>query len=156
MLESRVEKCENGFVINVNGDRVPMYAYLSYQPEKAKYEDFKKVGVRLFSTGVYAGDRGINQITALRSFRPGFYREGDRFDFSAADEDFRRIVGDSRPGEIYLLPRLMLEMPKWWEDAHPRAQCRDAQGMSVHLSFSSGEWLAACSHVMERFQRWLE
>lgn len=156
MLESRIEACENGFVINVNGDRVPMYAYLSYQPEKARYEDFKKVGVRLFSVGVYAGDRGINQITALRPFRPGFYREGERFDFSAADADFRRIVGDSRPGEIYLLPRLMLEMPKWWENAHPQAQCLDAQGMSVHLSFSSDEWLGACEHVMEHFQHWLE
>ncbi len=156
MLNSRIERRGSGFVINVNGDAVPTYAYVSYQPAKARYEDFKAAGVRLFSTGVYAGDRGINQSSGLRPFRPGFFLGEDAYDFRYVDEDFRLIVGNRAPGEVYILPRLMLEMPKWWEDAHPEAWCLDAQGVSVHCSFSSDDWLSACARVMARFEVWLE
>ena len=155
MLNSRIVRRGSGFAIDVNGDIVPTYAYVSYQPQNAKYEDFKRAGVRLFSTGVYTGDRGINQGSGLRPFRPGFYKGPDEFDFQYVDEDFRRIVGDSQPGEAYILPRLMLEMPSWWENEHMDECCLSAQGAPVHMSFSSEAWLRECEKVMRRFQEWL-
>lgn len=155
MLESRVVRHGAMFLFEVNGQPLPPYAYLSYQPAKADYAGFRSAGVRLFFAAVYAGDRGINQVSGIRPFRPGFWKGPGAFDFSAVEEDFRRIVGDAAPGEVYLIPRLVLELPGWWEDMHPEALCRDAQGTPLHASFSSPAWLGACTEAMEAFQAWL-
>ena len=76
---------------------------------------------------IYAGDRGINQNSGIRPFRPGFWKGPGEYDFSAVDEDFRLILGDSKPGENYLIPRLMIEPPSWWDKANPGELARDAQ-----------------------------
>ncbi len=155
MVKSRIVLRGAGFLIEANGELLPPYAYLSYQPAKACYASFREAGVKLFSVAVYAGDRGINLRSGIRPFRPGFWKGPDMFDFSAVDEDFRLIVGGAKPGEVYLLPRLMLELPNWWEDAHPGALCRDVQGTPLHVSYSAPEWLEACREAMERFHAWL-
>ena len=154
-MRSRIRRHNSGFMIEAEGQSLLPFAYVSYQPSKARYEDFKAVGYRLFSVCVYAGDRGINPFSGLRPFRPGFWRGEDDFDFSAADEDFRLIVGQSRPGEVFLLPRINLEPPSWWENAHPEAWCLDACGKPMHCSFSSNVWLDACEYALRRFQDWL-
>jgi len=35
-------------LLEVDGKQIPMYGYMSYQPEKACYGDFRKAGVHLF------------------------------------------------------------------------------------------------------------
>jgi TPR repeat protein len=72
------------------GKQTPLYGYMTYQPQKARYEDFKEAGVELFFCAVYVGDRGINPNSGTRPFRPGFWKGYGEYDFSWADEDFRR------------------------------------------------------------------
>ena len=134
-MKSKIIRNNEIFLLEIDGQSIPMYGYMSYQPEKACYEAFKNVGVKLFFTAVYAGDRGINQNSGIRPFRPGFWKGYGEYDFSTAEADFRRIIGNSRPGEIYLIPRLMVEPPSWWEAENPDELCRDAQGTPVHQSY---------------------
>lgn len=155
-MESKIIRNNEIFLLEIDGKTVPMYGYMSYQPEKASYEAFKKAGVHLFFTAVYAGDRGINQNSGIRPFRPGFWKGYDAYDFSAVERDFRTILGDSRPGEDYLIPRLMVEPPAWWEAANPDELCRDAQGTPIHQSYCSEKWKADTERMMEAFQKWLE
>jgi len=155
-MKSRIIRKNELFLLEIDGKPVPMYGYMSYQPDKARYEDFKNAGVHLFFTGVYAGDRGINQYSGIRPFRPGFWKGYDRYDFSAVEHDFRLILGDSKPGENYLIPRLMVEPPAWWEDANPGELCRDAQGTPVHHSYCSVKWKRDTEHMLEAFRDWLE
>ena len=155
-MKSKIVRNNELFLLEIDGKTVPMYGYMSYQPEKACYEDFKNAGVHLFFTGVYAGDRGINQNSGIRPFRPGFWKGYDRYDFSAVEHDFRLILGDSKPGENYLIPRLMVEPPSWWEDANPDELCRDAQGTPVHHSYCSEKWKRDTEHMLEAFRDWLE
>ncbi|GHU74707.1 hypothetical protein AGMMS49992_16950 [Clostridia bacterium] len=156
MINSRIIRHDSGFLIEADGKHIPPYAYISYQPSKADYTGFQKAGVRLYSTGVYAGDRGINPVSGIRPFRPGFWKGPDTFDFSAVDEDFRKIVLDAAPGEVYLLPRLMLEPPSWWEAAHPEAVCRDYQGAPLRVSYAEPGFSRAMEPPMRAFQVWLE
>ncbi len=155
MIHSRILSHGSGFLLEVGGKRLPLYAYMSYQPSHASYDVMCRQGVQLFCAAVYAGDLGINPASGIRPFRPGFWRGPDEFDFSAAEEDFRRIVGDAAPGSVYLLPRLVLNPPLWWEKAHPEALARDFAGRPMRQSFSSPVWLEACRSVMARWQQWL-
>ena len=156
MLNSRIVRRGEGFLLEVNGERLPLYGYLTYQPEKGCYEAFKRAGVRLFFCTVYAGDRGINQLSGIRPFRPGFWKGYGQYDFSRVDSDLRRIVGDSRPGEIFIIPRIMTEAPSWWDGENPEELCRDAHGTPLHQSFSSQKWLADVEAMLNDFRRWLE
>lgn len=156
MIQSRIVRQSEAFLLEADGRRLPLYAYMSYQPSKACYPAFRQAGVRLFCVSVYAGDRGINPGSGIRPFRLGFWKAPGSFDFSAVEEDFRLAVGTAAPGEAFLLPRLMLELPSWWEDRHPQALCRDASGLPLHASFSAPEWLEAQAEAMEAFQAWLE
>lgn len=156
MVESRIVRVGDTFLLEADGQRLPLYAYMSYQPAKACYGAFRQAGVRLFCVSVYAGDRGINPVSGIRPFRPGFWKAPGVFDFSYVEEDFRLAVGAAAPGEVFLLPRLMLEPPGWWEDQHPQALCRDFSGLALHTSFSSPEWLSAQEEAMRAFKDWLE
>ena len=142
-------------VLTINGVSVPPCAYMSYQAEKADYAGFAQAGYKLLFVPVYAGDRGINPFSGIRPFYPGFWKGENRYDFSAAEEVFRLAVGSFKPGEVWILPRLMLEPPSVWEYSHPDELCRDAAGASVHQSYSSAVWLKDTFAAMQAFQDWL-
>lgn len=154
-MKSKIIRNNEIFLLEIDGRAIPMYGYMSYQPEKACYEAFKQAGVNLFFTAVYAGDRGINQNSGIRPFRPGFWKGYGQYDFSTAEADFRRIIGNSRPGEVYLIPRLMVEPPSWWETENPDELCRDAQGTPVHHSYCSDKWKRDTEIMLEAFRDWL-
>ena len=102
-------------VLTVNGREVAPCGYMSYQAEKADYAGFVRAGYRLLFVPVYAGDRGINPFSGIRPFYPGFWKGEGRFDFTAAEKVLRLAVGGFRPGEVWIIPRLMLEPPTFWE-----------------------------------------
>ncbi len=136
--------------------QLPLYAYMTYQPAKGCYSDFLDAGVRLMSVAVYAGDRGINPFSSIRPFRPGFMAAPGEYDFRWLDEDLCLATAGRKKGEVYVLLRVMLEMPLWWEESHPEARCLDAAGVPLHCSFSSEEWLSACVDVLDAMHRHLE
>ena len=158
MIESRIVRSGDRFVIEIDGKRIAPMAYMSYQPAAADYARFTADGFKLLFVSVYAGDRGINPHSGLRSMRPGFWKgeNEDQCDFSSVDEDFRIAVQGHEPGEVYIIPRIMLEVPLWWEKAHPDELCRDFSGASLHQSFSSQKWFDDAERVMAWFQNWLE
>ena len=156
-MQSRIVKNGELYLLEVEGGKqMPLYGYMTYQPKKARYEDFKEAGVELFFCAVYAGDRGINPNSGTRPFRPGFWKGYREYDFSYADEDFRRVVGQSKPGEVYIIPRLMIETPTWWDLANPDEVSCDAQGTPLHESFASEKWMADTEVMLQDFQNWLE
>jgi len=140
----------------VNGKSVTPCGYMSYQVEKADYEGFKKAGYQLLFFPIYTGDHGINPRSGTRPFYPGFWVGENQYDFSAAKECFQIVIGNSKPGEIWVIPRLMLEPPSFWVKSHPTELCRDASGSSLRQCYSSEVWLQDTVHVMEVFQQWLE
>ena len=155
MVTSRVIQKGRANLLEINGKPMIPYGYMSYQPEKADYAGFADAGVRLFFLPVYAGDRGINPESGTKPFYDGFWKGPDEYDFSAADRLYRIAVGDRMPGEIYVIPRVMLEPPSFWEKAHPEELARDFAGASVHQSYSSKVWMKDTVKAMEAFGRWL-
>ena len=119
-MESRIVKQGELYLLEVEGGkRMPLYGYMTYQPPKARYEDFKEAGVELFFCAVYAGDRGINQQSGIRPFMDGFWKGYEQYDFTPVEKVFRRVLDGCKVGEAYLIPRLMVEPPIWWEAENP-------------------------------------
>ena len=154
-MRSRIVRNNHIHLIEINGQLHPLYGYMSYQPEKACYAAFREAGVRLFFAPVYAGDRGINQQSGVRPFLPGFWKGEGSYDFSMVDQVFRRVLVSCRPGEAYLIPRLMVEPPSWWEHENPTELCRDAQGTPVHHSYCSEKWFHDTEIMMSAFNDWI-
>ena len=155
-MRSRIVRKDHIHLLEIDGQLHPLYGYMSYQPEKACYEAFREAGVKLFFAPVYAGDRGINQQSGIRPFMPNIWKGYGQYDFSIADQVFRRVLSGCRPGEVYLIPRLMVEPPAWWEKENPDELCRDAQGTPVHHSYCSEKWFHDTEIMMTAFRDWIQ
>ena len=147
---SRIERDGDRFDLSVNGERVPLYGYMTYLPGRGKYEDFARAGVRLMFVPIYMGDRGINQNTATRPMQKGFWTGEGRYDFTPVEEAFRLASA----GGAYLVPRIMTEPPFWWDRAHPEELCRSFQGEPAHASFSSRRRLMDVTAALQAFWDW--
>lgn len=154
-MKSRIVRKDHIHLIEINGQLHPLYGYMSYQPDKACWEAFREAGVKLFFAPVYAGDRGINQQSGIRPFLPNIWLGYGQYDFSAAEQVFRQIIGRCKPGEVYIIPRLMVEPPSWWEKENPTELCLDAQGTPVHHSCCSKKWLHDTEIMMTAFRGWI-
>ena len=107
MVTSRVIRQGDACILEINGTPAMPYGYMTYQPEKADYAMMREKGVKLLFFPVYAGDRGINPESGIRPFHDGFWTGEDRYDFRAADEAFRAVIGNAKPGEVYVIPHII-------------------------------------------------
>ena len=127
-------------VIDVDGRTVLPIAYMSYAPIKENYAKMRDRGVKLFMFPIYAGDEGINMESGLRPLADNFFKGYGQYDFSMVD----RVLGYIAPtgGEdVYIIPRVCLEPPIWWQRMHPEEVARDSRGEEQRESFASKLWL---------------
>ena len=144
---------KNGLpVLKINEEEILPCGYMSYAIDKADYSGFIASGYKLIFVPVYAGDRGINPMSGIRPFYPGFWVGKDRYDFSAVEENFKKVIADRKPGDIFIIPRVMVEPPSFWEKENPDELCRDFSGKSVHQSYSSDVWFHDTEKAMAALQ----
>ena len=147
---------KNGLpMLKINDETICPCGYMSYQIDKADYRGFMTNGYQLIFVPVYAGDRGINPMSGIRPFYPGFWVGKDRYDFSVVEENFKKVIADYKPGEIWIIPRVMVEPPSFWEKENPDELCRDFSGKSVHQSYSSEIWFRDTEKAMAALQDFL-
>ena len=148
---------KNGLpVLTVNGEAIVPCGYMSYAMDKADYSGFIACGYKLIFVPVYAGDRGINPMSGIRPFYPGFWIGKDQYDFSVVENNFKKVISDHKPGEIWIIPRVMVEPPSFWEKMNPRELCRDFSGKSIHQSYSSDVWLLDTRKAMLALQNFFQ
>lgn len=137
-MESRIIKNQERLALQINGENILPIAYMTYHPHAQQYEEFRSIGTRLFSVAIYIGDQGINSVSGIRPFRPSLWKGENTYDFSAVDEDLARIAPAGE--KVYILPRVYLDCPMWWEQSHPEELCRDQSGIPLRQSFVSERW----------------
>ena len=79
--------------------------------------------------------------SGLRPFSPHFFLGYGEYDFSYVDKILSWIAptGDE---DVYIIPRVCLEPPIWWQRMHPEELARDFGGEAQRESFSSELWLS--------------
>jgi len=153
MLTCKIVRKNRALLIDVNGREIFPFLYVTYNPAGGLYGPFGAAGVKVVSTAVYLGDRGINNLSGIRPFRPAAWLGPDQFDFSAVEEDFRRII-EAIPDAL-ILPRIYFDVPTWWDRLHPDQTSRDFAGTPIRQSFASRIWLEDCRGALEAFYCWL-
>ena len=138
---------QDGFVkIEVNGEVLEPVAFMTYRPDARIFSDFRKAGVCFTSFGAYAPDHGINDFSGLFPMTKHFWVGEDRYDFSQIDHDLELIC--PRGNEMYIFPRVFLDVPSWWEEKYPKERCMDDKGVLLRQSFASEKWREDASRAL--------
>ncbi len=124
----------------VGDDPLPGMAYITYLPERARYADFRDAGYRLFSFSCFFGKQGINELSGIYPFADGIFEEKGNPNFRLFDEEVGRILAVCP--DAYLLPRVNVSLPSWWEREHPD-ECNDVgiPPRPPRACFASTLWL---------------
>ena len=135
------KKIGRHFVIDVDGKTIYPIAYMSYAPIKRNFDDAKSRGVKLFMFPIYAGDEGINMESGLRPLARHFFLGYGKYDFSMVDKVLSDLsaTGDE---DVYVIPRVCLEPPIWWQKENPDEVARDFGGEAQRECFTSEKWLS--------------
>lgn len=126
-------------VFDVDGKTVYPSAYMSYVPLQEDFDDFKKHGVNVFMFGIYAGDEGINMTSGIGPFTDNFFKGYGEYDFSMV-EKVMNLLAPTGKEDIYVIPRVCLEPPKWWQKLNPDELAIDQYGQTLRYSFTSNKW----------------
>ena len=145
---------DGGARIRIDDKTLSPVAYMTYAPEAERFASFRADGLKLYSIGIYAGDQGINSHSGLRPFRSGLFRGPGRYDFDEVAQDLARIAPTGK--EAYILPRIYLDCPKWWEAEHPEELCRDYRGNALRESFASEKWREDMGGALEALIDFIE
>ena len=132
--------------IEVNGKIVEPCAFMTYRPDARIFADFQKAGIPFASFGAYAPDHGINHYAGLFPMAPHFWVGEDTYDFSEIDRTLEMLCPTGK--EAYVFPRVYLDTPSWWDEAHPEELCLDDEGIALHQSFASTRWLEDATRAL--------
>jgi len=126
-------------VFDIDGKTVYPSAYMTYAPLQEDFDDFKKHGTNVFMFGIYAGDEGINMGAGLRPLCDNFFKGYGEYDFSYV-EKVMNMLNPTGEEEIYVIPRVCLESPKWWQELNPDEVGMDHLGQPLRYAFTSKKW----------------
>ena len=133
--------------IDICGEQMMPIAYMSYAPLKENFDDMKKCGVRLFMFPIYAGDEGINMESGLRPLADNFFKGYGEYDFSMVDAVMEKLFVTGEEN-VFVIPRVCLEPPIWWQRMHPDEVSRDSRGEPLRECFTSELWREDMSVAM--------
>ena len=136
-MHCKIEKDGIRTYFNVDGKKVMPSAYMSYNPKKEYIDKVKEYGVNTFMFPIYLGDEGINMESGLRPFCDNFFKGYGEYDFTAVEKVLEIIGNDDG---VYIIPRVCLEPPKWWQKANPNELSKDYRGECQRESFTSEKW----------------
>lgn len=137
-MNAKLDQKNGRTVFNINGELVEPTGIMTYNPHSGQLPKFREQGARIFFFGAYACDQGINNLAGLRPFTPSYFIGENRYDFSEID----RTLEDIAPGGTgaYIILRVYLSTPTWWEEKYPEELCRNRRGEAVRESFASQKW----------------
>ncbi len=144
-MEAKIAERNGKLFIYINGKEVIPSAYMTYVAPQGNYEAFKKIGYNLFFGCVQMGDTFI-------PFTEHVWKSENEYDFTPVKEVLDKIIGSSEPGEIYVILRVNLNVPKWWAEKYPDEVMRDENGNKWLQSSASEKWRDDCVKFLSLLQ----
>lgn len=114
---SKIENLGGVPTLTVNGKPLPGLAYITYLTQRADYKGMTAAGYRIFSVPTFFATRSVNAAEKVKPFAPGIFENRLQPDFSALDAAVQQVLAACPTA--YLLPRVNVNLPRWWEEAHP-------------------------------------
>lgn len=136
-MNASIRVIDGNPTLTADGRPIPPMAYITYRPEENRYGDFARAGVRLYSVNLNVSEMPINERAPVLVFQKGIF-EGEEPDFSIVDQNFDQILAACP--EAYMFPRVNVNLPRAWEEAHPEELCDRGFGERCRFSFASDLW----------------
>ncbi len=137
----------------VNGREFASAAYMTYLEKFNEYDDFASAGYNFFSVPVLFSGRWISITDGLTPFKKGIFDKKGSPDYSLFDEAIKKILAVCP--EAYIIPRVNITMPVWWENENPDAVNLRADGSSCRESFHSAKWRNDAEMLLREFVRYV-
>jgi len=137
-MDAKIINVNGRTKISVNGEIIEPAGFMTYNPDAGQFEKVRDIGNRICFFGAYACDQGINTLAGLRPFTPHFFIGDDQYDFSEIERTLELIAPGGKGA--FIIPRVYLSTPKWWEEKYPEELCRDDRGEAGRECFASKKW----------------
>ena len=136
-MKAQLQMINGNPTIVVDGRPIPEMAYITYRTDYNCYEDFAKIGVKLYSVNLNFSEMIINERAPVLVFQKGIF-EHETPDFSIVDRNLDQIL-EACP-DAYIFPRVNVNPSEAWEQAHPEELCEKGFGDRCRVSFASDVW----------------
>lgn len=133
----------------INGEPQPALAYMTYFQENNEYESFTLAGYELFSLPVFFSTRGINTLSNISPFEQGIFEIKGEPNFEIFDQNIETILEQN--SNAYILPRMNISMPTWWEEENPTEVNITEDWESKRESFYSEKWRKDAGELVLQF-----
>ena len=137
----------------VNEKMLAPFAYMSYLGEEKYYKEMAENGLKIYCLPAYLGDQGINAASGIKPFRPSFWIGENQYDFSIIEKELRTLTNVHK--DAFVIIRVHLDPPVWWEKANPDEVCRTAENERFRVSFSSKKWRYDAGKSLEVLLAWI-
>ncbi|RIH63583.1 hypothetical protein D1164_19335 [Mariniphaga sediminis] len=137
----------------INEQLYSPFAYMSYLGEQKYYKEIAETGIHLYCFPAYLGDRGINSVSGIGTFRTPVWTGENQYDFSSIKTDFEKIIKVDPQAKVII--RIYLDPPLWWEELNPDASCQLADGSTFRQCFSSEKWQRETGEILKSCINWL-
>ncbi|HUT95893.1 MAG TPA: beta-galactosidase [Thermoguttaceae bacterium] len=137
----------------LNGKPNAAMTYMTYHPEAKHFASFGKAGVDLVS---FSATSDFSHY----GLAPPVWIAPEQFDYSTFDRRVLLIL-EANP-EAYLIPRVYISSPPWWDEQHPEELvvwhdgARDRMqggGKKTVPSWASDKWRKDAGEALRRFIR---
>ena len=136
-MNAKIQTINGLPAVTVNGTPIPEMAYITYRTDHNCYEDFAKIGVKLYSVNLNFSEMPINERAPVLVFHQGIV-EGETPDFSVVDHNLGQILAACP--DAYIFPRVNVNLSEAWEKAHPEELCERGFGDRRRVSYASDLW----------------
>ena len=150
---SEVKNCGGVPALYVNGKVFNSVAYMTYFEKFNCYDDFTAAGYDFFSVPVLFAGRWIRPFSGVNPFKKGIFDKKGKPDFSLLDEAINKILA-ANPN-AYIIPRVNISMPEWWEKENPEGVNIAADGTACRESFYSKKWRRDVEQMLRKFVRYV-
>ena len=150
---SEIRDCGGVPTLFVNGEAFPSVAYMTYLEKFNEYNDFTEAGYRFYSVPVLFSGRWIRPNVNLKPFKKGIFDIKGAPDYSLFDEAIQKIL-DVCP-DAYIIPRVNISMPEWWEKENPDCISVSDDGMSYRELFYSDKWRNDAAELLRQFAKYV-
>ncbi len=151
--ETTIETHRGCTMLHINGQ--PVYA-MAMMPEPYVADDLITLSCRDFAAA------GVNLYSEIfwswatpRDGCHGWWLAPGEYDFEKVDRRIEAII-EANPNAL-ILPRVKLNPPRWWLDAHPDEVCRNADGdPAEQASLASELWEETYERLLRDVIRHME
>ncbi len=126
-------------IFDVDGKSIYPSAYMTYCPDKKYFDEFRENDIKIFMFPIYFGDEGINFECGLHPFADNIFKGYGEYDFAPV-EKVMNMISPKGDEEVYIIPRVCLEPPIWWQRANPDECAEDSAGQKLRECFTSEKW----------------